>query len=856
MTELTPIHPYIRALDQIGSHDIALLGGKAARLGILTTAGLPVPKGFCVTTEAYVFFREKQRLPDGLIDSLEVIRNSLGGKIAIRSSATCEDGDALSMAGVFESRYVREDDDIQTAIEHIYLQVGSKEVTTYMALRGIDTDSVQMGLVIQELIDPELSGVVYTGINAEDILVQYIDGFGARLVDGEVSGSAVILSTKSKIIAESVNYELRPLPRVAIEQIVHFAEIIGHIFERGNHDIEFAYRDGEVFILQSRTLTKEIESVNLDESIEETLAVTKHRLHQIADEEKKVIGTARAVFSNSNFSELLPRPTEMDFGVFAYIFTGLDGYPGAIQLGREEMGYSPGKEAIGLINYIGGKPYFSVSRDAATFYAGFPETRKEYFRTLVNEYLDIVQNNPNKGKYPEMELYLQDPTLEDLQVRYGDKAQGYYQVYRTFVTKMDAFANAFKEQLEKTELPNIKHFLENMHKIVIDTFSNTDLIVYINQILEHLRTVSCVDFVKAARLGFYYSQRIQLELKKSLRMADDELTQKISQLLQGLEGSMITDVNLAIADASSMEEALIACNNYTSNMYIGHYSIAEILEIRHPRYKEHSEALKAYIYGIRQTGRYKEDFEKQREERLRVQESLLALLSGEDARILAQVITAAQTYMALRETVKYYFTYEYALIRNALELLQGRLGLERGDIYYLYPKELPVLVNDTWAMSHIIRSRKQAFHNYQYLDLPTVIRESDIDGLSLSLNVENDFTELRGKFLASGEAVQGVIVNLDSFSRLDEAEAVIKQYTKQEIPIILATKQMNLGHDPLIMSAAGLIIENAGIVSHGAQRARELGRGAIGGIKSKYLRTGTKIYFDPSHKIVRKLEYL
>src|SRR5579864_6118206 len=255
MTELTPIPSSIRALDQIGADDIAVLGGKAVRLGILTKSGLPVPKGFGITTEAYVFFREKQRLPEGLIAALEVIRNSLGGKVAIRSSATCEDGDTLSMAGVFESHYVREDDDIQTAIERIYAQVTSKEVTAYLALCGIDTDSVKMGLVIQELIEPELSGVVYTGINAEDLLVQYVDGFGSRLVDGEASGSAVILSTKNKIIAESVNYELRPLPRTAIEQIVHFAEIIGHIFEGENHDIEFAYRDGKIFILQSRTLT-------------------------------------------------------------------------------------------------------------------------------------------------------------------------------------------------------------------------------------------------------------------------------------------------------------------------------------------------------------------------------------------------------------------------------------------------------------------------------------------------------------------------------------------------------------------------------------------------------------------------
>jgi len=854
MTQRTPTHPYIRPLDQTSLRDSDLFGGKAVNLAILTTAGLPVPRGFCITTEVYDFFICSQRLPDGLIDALEVIRDSLGGEVALRSSATCEDGDVLSMAGVFQSCYVREGDDIQTAIEHIYSQVRSKEVTAYLALYRINADSIKMGLVIQQLIEPELAGVIYTGVNTDDVLVQYVDGFGARLVDGETHGSAAILSTDRKIIAESVNYELRPLPVRAIEQIVQLAELIEHLFEKGNHDIEFAYQDGKIFILQARTLTTELGEVNLDESAEETLAVTKHRLHQLADEEKQALGTASAAFSDSNFSELLPHPTEMDFGVFAYIFTGLDAHPGAIQLGRIEMGYPLGKESIGFMHYVGGRPYFSIARDAATFYAGFPATRQEYFQTLVNEYLAAIQKDPTKGKYPEMGLYLQDPTIEDLRVRYGEKAREYYQVYQSFLARMNAVADEFKEQLRKTAIGAMAQFVKRMQERAIDAFSNADLIEYINQVLEHLRTVSCVNFVKAARLGFYYSQRMQLEIKNKLGIEGDELSQNIGQLLQGLEGSMVTDVNLAIAEASSTEEALIACNSYTTNMYIGHYSVSEMLEIRHPRYKERPEALQAYVNGIRQTGRYKEDFEKQKEERLRVQQTLLALLPEEDARTVIQVITAAQTYMALRETVKYYFTREYALIRDALELLEDRLDLEQGDIYHVYPTELVALVNDRSAMSHIIRSRKQAFHNYRHLDLPTVIRESDIDGLSLFMEVENDFTELSGKFLAAGEAIEGVIINLDGFAGLEATEATIDQYTKQGVPIILVATQINLGHDPLIMSASGLIIENAGIVSHGAQRARELGRGAIGGIKSKYLKTGTKIYFDPAQKIIRKVE--
>lgn len=853
MTQHIP-HPFIQVFGQIDPSDHSILGRKAVNLGLLIGAGLPVPRSFYITTEAYDFFTTHKNLPNGLVAATESLREVLGGKIALRSSATCEDGEALSMAGVFQSCYVRENDDVQATLEKIYIQVKSKESILYMKMHNIDMNSVKMGIIIQKLIEPEFAGVIYTGINSGDILVQYVDGFGVRLVDGETHGSAVILSADSKIIAESVNYELRPLGDDAINQIVHFSEVIQRLFKRKYLDIEFAYRDEKVYILQTRTLTTELVGVSLEESIEETLEVTKRRFHQLADEEKRELGTTGAIFSTCNFSELLPQPAEMDCAIFASIFTGIDGRPGATHLGRREMGYLLEEESVGFMQYIGGRPYYSVAKDAATFYAGFPETREEYFKTLVNEYLLAIQKDPERGMYPEMGLYLQDPTLEDLRMRYGDKAQDYYKVYQHFVTRMNAFAYEFAAQLRNVAIPELVEFAHKLEERAITGLSNPGLVDYIDQILEHLRTVSCVNFVKAARLGFYFTQRIQLELKNKLNLEGDELAQKVSQILQGLEGSKATEVNIAIAEANSTEEALIASNTHTSDMYIGHYSAFEVLEIRHSRYKDHIEGLQAYIHGIRQTGKYEENFEKRKNERLKMQENLLALLPEEEREEAIKIIKSARTYMALRETIKYYFTREYTLIRDALELLEDRLGLEKGDIYHTYPKELGILVNDTRAMKHIIRSRKQAFQNYRHLELPMVIRESDIDDLGQSLDDQDNVTQLSGKFLAAGTSIEGIIINLDDFEGLDKAEASIKDYTEQGIPIILAVRQMNLGHDPLIMSASGLIIENAGIVSHGAQRARELGRGAIGGIKSRYLKTGTRVYFDPAHKIVRKVE--
>ncbi len=838
---------FIYLLDEIGNHDPSLFGGKAINLGKLRQAGLPVPDGFCVTTEAHDCYVQTGTLPPGLIPKLELIREQLGGRVVVRSSANCEDGKELSMAGVFQSYYLREKDDIQSVVERVYSHTRSSEVVEFMALHGKKPSEIKMGLVVQGLIDPERAGVVYTGINEGNLLIQYVEGLGSVLMDGETHGSTILLD-KDGSIGASTGFEIRPISADVIKQIRDSAAIIENLYEGQPQDIEFASVGDRLYILQARRLTADLGRVEIEETPEECLERTKLKLQQLTAQEKRELGTQRVIFSDANFSELLPRPTEMDFGVFAYIFTGSDGVPGGIQLGRMEMGYPLGEESIGFMSYIGGRPYFSIARDAATFYAGFPETRQEYFTTLVREYLEAIQVDPSKGAYPEMGLYLQDPTLEDLRTRFGDKAIVYFQVYQDFITGMRRQADSFLDQFRAIEYAEMTTFVREMQAVDMSRMMNEELVGYCTGILEHLRTRSCVNFVKSARLGFYYSQRLQLLLRERLGLESDETEMIFARLSKGFDGSAITEVNIAIADAETEEEALDI-----ANQSVRHFSTGEMLEIRHRCLKDEPSALVAYVRGIRQSGQYRKEFERQKAERLVTQQNILERLSSEERQELGVVIQSAQTYMALRETVKYLFTQEYSLLRDALQVLGSRLGLADGDIYFVYPRELPRLMVDPLAFTHLIQSRKQSFSNYDKLDLPHVIRESDIEALELSSESDGDFIEAKGKFLAEGQQVEGVVVNLDQFEDLGQVSRVIDNYRKQAIPIILVATQMNLGHDPFIALSSGLILENAGIVSHGAQRARELGKGALGGIKSKYLKTGAIVYFNPASRTIKKI---
>ena len=798
-----------------------------------------------MTTEAYDSYLQTETLPAGLISQLEFIKEQLGDRVAVRSSANCEDGTELSMAGVFQSYYVR-DGNIQEAVQRVYSQARSPEVAEFMALHGQQPTELKMGLVIQRLIEPERAGVVYTSINGEDILVQYVNGLGSRLVDGETHGSTILLGKDGSIRA-STGFETRPIPIGVRTKILDSAATIENLHEGQPQDIEFAYVGNQFYILQARRLTADLGQVEIEETPEECLDRTKLKFQQLATQEKRELGTPNVIFSDSNYSELLPNPTEMDFGVFAYIFTGSDGIPGAIQLGRLEMGYLPGQESIGLMSYVGGRPYYSIARDAATYYTGFPEPRQDYVSTLVQEYLGAIQRDPSKGTYPEMGLYLQDPTLEDLESRFKDRAPEYFQVYQNFVSGMQQEADVFFDQFRNEERIEMTDFVGSRQDIDLSGMTNEALVMHCTGILEHLRTRSCVNFVKSARLGFYFSQRLQTLLQEMIGLGSDESERVFARLSQGL-GSAITDVSLAIVDAKTEEEALIL-----AQQSVGHFSTGEMLEIRHPRLKDDPATLLNYVRRLRQSGQYRKDFEKQRAERLETQRDILGSLPDQERQKLEKVIQSAQTYMALRETIKYLFTQEYALLRDALQVIGTRLDLEE-DIFFVYPRELPVLVEDPQSLAHLIRSRKQSFINYRQLDLPQVVRESDIESLSMTEESNGDFVEIKGKFLAEGPQVEGVIINLDQFVDMDQASETIDDYLRQKVPIILVATQITLGHDPFIALSSGLVIENAGIVSHGAQRARELGKGAIGGIKSGKLKTGTRVLFDPISRYIKKVE--
>jgi pyruvate,water dikinase len=223
---------YISWFREIGLDDRPKVGGKGGSLGELHRAGIDVPPGFVVRTEAFEDFIAalEQRSPvracvEGLpADELEgmravsrelrariedaplpavlqqEIRDAYGGlgesgpppAVAVRSSATTEDAADASFAGLQDTYlWVPEADSVIHKIRSCWASLYSLESLSYRRRQGIVESTVAMAVVVQTMVDARTAGVMFTRSpisgDRSVIAIEGAWGLGSALVSGEVT---------------------------------------------------------------------------------------------------------------------------------------------------------------------------------------------------------------------------------------------------------------------------------------------------------------------------------------------------------------------------------------------------------------------------------------------------------------------------------------------------------------------------------------------------------------------------------------------------------------------------------------------------------------------------------------------
>lgn len=183
---------------------------------------------------------------------------SIGGSFVVRSSALSEDSLEHSMAGFFESYIdLKNKNDIELSIKKCYASLFSDRVIHYYFENGLSLKTLQMGVIIQQYIAGEQSGVVFTAdpisMNKNVISIGFVSGGCNEFVDAKLPTSTYLINkTTGIIIKKSSNSE--PISNSKVEEILKKSQLIEEIINN-YADIEWTIKDNCLFILQARPIT-------------------------------------------------------------------------------------------------------------------------------------------------------------------------------------------------------------------------------------------------------------------------------------------------------------------------------------------------------------------------------------------------------------------------------------------------------------------------------------------------------------------------------------------------------------------------------------------------------------------------
>src|SRR4029453_8310453 len=204
---------------------INAVGGKALNLGVMSSGELPVPGGFCITTEAYRLgvqgpldaLRDKLAAsagPGGVAEAAEEARrrvlaveppaelrtaitdrySALGDDepVAVRSSATAEDLAYASFAGQQDTYLnVVGSAALLEAVRRCWASLWTDRAVSYRNANGIDHRSVALAVVVQRMIDSTAAGVMFTANpitgNRNETVIDASPGLGEAVVSGAVN---------------------------------------------------------------------------------------------------------------------------------------------------------------------------------------------------------------------------------------------------------------------------------------------------------------------------------------------------------------------------------------------------------------------------------------------------------------------------------------------------------------------------------------------------------------------------------------------------------------------------------------------------------------------------------------------
>lgn len=816
----------ILTFEEIEESDAGRVGGKAANLARLTRAGLPVPQGFCVlppTGQAGSPIDEA----GGWADLLRAYRELGAGRVAVRSSATAEDSPEASFAGQQETYLnVEGEEALVAAVKACRASLASERSRAYQQRQGVSESDVAMAVVVQGMVDSEVSGVLFTrdplDASGETLRLEASWGLGEAIVSGRVTPDSFQVDretgrVRDRRVAEKgemvtrdgvrpVPEDLRRAPCLTEAEVLVLTDLARRVeaLYGSPQDVEWALADGKAWLLQARPITAmsggERERARRGEI---------ERLRALADPQ----GT---VWSRYSLAEVVPEPLPMTWSLLRRFMSGSGGYG----LMYRDLGYDPDPELdeAGVLDLVCGRPYFNLSRE-----------RRIYFRDFPYGYsFEALKADPQRAIHPTPETRLESAP------------RGFWlRLPRTIVRmvaadrRVKALRRSFHQELRERIAPEFLAEVRAARSEPLDALPAERLVERFVYWQDRTLNRFARESLKPSVFAGLALAALEQDLAKRMPASDPGRQEKARTLARALVARARPDPD---ADVSHCLQQAAAGEITFQELVdrVGHRGSLE-MELAQPRWREQPETLASLVAGMRADGPAASEEGQASdtgsanhwggEGHGGADRTRMAPPEEPVEPALAEELRWARLYLGLRETAKHWLMAGYEEIRRCLVELDRRYGLE-GGIFYLEAQELPELVAGA-DLSARIWERRRARDLLLSLDCPRVLFSDNLEAIG---RPEAGV----GQSVLTGAAVSGGVVEGPALvaHRPDQVPAEARDF-------VLVCPSTDPGWSAVFLRARGLVMETGGVLSHGAIVAREFGIPAVVNLPGLFGQVGT-----------------
>lgn len=791
------------------ARDLALAGGKSINLSQMLSAGLPVPDGFVVTTEAYQTAEEGGGIPAKVEEEIRRAYEQLESPlVAARSSATAEDLADASMAGQYETFLnLGSIDELLEAICDCWESMKSERLQAYLKEQGIDPGSVAMAVVVQKLVPAESAGVLFTADprtgSREEMLIEAAWGLGEGVVSGKVqpdrirlqrSDGAVLkyeVSEKSARLMpggsgfEVLEGEKRTRACLSFEEtqdLWRLGCLAAECFEE-EQDLEWAVVEGKAYLLQSRAIT--------------TLAELqmKHGITQSMREDLgKKLTEGHGPWVRHNLDETVSHPTPLTWSLLRRFMSGGGGFGEMYR----RVGFEPSESVrdIGFLELIGGRVYMDCSRMPSMFGDGYPFAYD----------VDLLRRNPDAAQQP--------PTVPVG----GMKERGAAAVKAHEVTdRIRGLADDLERQFDEEYVPAVKEWCDAQLKVDLSKMDRQRLCDHWDGAVSKVFD----DFGVMAFLPSMVEALASSELQAFLE--DRSWTEEPGALFHKLVVSETPDqtfsANLAMQKVGKSKLGLDEWVSRFGFRGPGEFDLAT------PRWFERPGDLEEMAGRLAGQDSLGEIHHRRLAEAREAKEEFVKDLGEKEQAEFLVLLHRASRYARFREDGKCQLMRAYSELRRVALEMGNRLGIGE-DIFWLEDKEMKEALKTDFVPKDRIEVRKLRSKAEKDLAISRVIDRGDLEQLG-EPPVKDTGDHFETYPLSTG-VVKGTVKKVFT---PETAGDLGEDY-------ILVCPSTDPSWTPLFVGASGLILECGGALSHGAIVARELGLPAV------VLENATRIFED------------